>query len=153
MKLKFKFEVWSWNLKLSLRLKIEVDICSWRNLKMKKFEVEADNKVTCEKENSNSEKVCLESGWCKCENWRKYGCWCWKSNQQKLESNLELLTTPSNRKLNWIRDWIWPNVTGNYWVVSAIKETSTNLLNRCFKYDKELGCKAKYNRHWNRKQN
>ena len=27
---------------------------------MKKFEVEADNKVTCEKENSNSEKVCLD---------------------------------------------------------------------------------------------
>ena len=33
---------------------------------MKKFEVEADNKVTCEKENSNSEKSL--SGWCKGEN-------------------------------------------------------------------------------------
>ena len=41
------------NLKLN---KIEdEEIWKWRNLK-----IEADNKVTCEKENSNSEKVCLD---------------------------------------------------------------------------------------------
>ena len=27
---------------------------------MKKFDIEADNKITGEKENSNSEKVCLD---------------------------------------------------------------------------------------------
>ena len=39
-----------------MKLKIEVDICSWKKLKMKKFDIEADNIITGTKENSNSEK-------------------------------------------------------------------------------------------------
>ena len=44
---------------------------------MKKFDIDADNKITGEKENSNSEKVCLDGVKL------LYG-----RTQQKLESNL-----------------------------------------------------------------
>ena len=59
MKLKFKIEV---RIKFEVKseVKIEVDISSWRNLKMKKFNIETDNMVTGKKENFNSEKVCLD---------------------------------------------------------------------------------------------
>ena len=59
MKLKFKIEV---RIKFEVKseVKIEVDISSWRNVKMKKFNIETDNIITGEKENFNSEKVCLD---------------------------------------------------------------------------------------------
>ena len=58
-KLKFKIEV---RIKFEVKseVKIEVDISSWRNLKMKKFNIETDNIITGKKENFNSEKVCLD---------------------------------------------------------------------------------------------
>ena len=59
MKLKFKSEV---RIKFEVKseVKIEVDISSWRKLKMKKCDIETDNIITGKKENSNSEKVCLD---------------------------------------------------------------------------------------------
>ena len=51
--MKLKFEVKS-------EVKIEVDISSWRKLKMEKCDIETDNIITGKKENSNSEKVCLD---------------------------------------------------------------------------------------------
>ena len=59
MKLKFKFEV---RIKFEVKseVKIEGDISSWRNLKMKKFNIETDNIITGKKENFKSEKVCLD---------------------------------------------------------------------------------------------
>ena len=51
--MKSKFEVKS-------EVKIEVDINNWRNLKMKKFNIETDNIITGKKESFNSEKVCLD---------------------------------------------------------------------------------------------
>ena len=59
LKLKLKVmcevEVYIWSLKskfeVKSEVKIEVDISSWRNLKMKKFNIETNNIITGKKEN------------------------------------------------------------------------------------------------------
>ena len=49
---------------MKLEVKYEVEnrncVCSWGNLKMEKCDIETDNIITGKKENSNSEKVCLD---------------------------------------------------------------------------------------------
>ena len=49
---------------MKVEVKYEVEdrncVCSWRNLKVEKCDIETDNIITGKKENFNSEKVCLD---------------------------------------------------------------------------------------------